>query len=171
MRSQLEFDAEMVASAIHCNQIYGDNLDYVFHLRQVVDVVRKFAGEEPLLLAAAWLHDSIEDQNLKYSFIKEYLNEEVAKIVFAVTNEGGTNRRERHEKTYPKIRENIDARIIKLADRIANISHSIATKNISKYNMYKKEMGIFKYFLHDDLVLSNIEVEMWRELDKLMTYL
>ena len=87
----------------------------------------------------SWLHDSIEDTYLTYQKLKQTFGQEIAEIVFAVTDELGRNRKERHEKTYPKIgAHGWKAVAIKLAYRIANVEHSM-TYSHDLVNMYGKE--------------------------------
>ena len=71
----------------------------------------------------------------------------VAEIVYAVTDELGRNRKERKEKTYPRIAANKDAIAVKLCDRIANVQESSKT-NHRLYKMYQKEQADFKAALN-----------------------
>lgn len=135
--------AHLVATAIHCNQKYGDK-DYSEHLKSVVHTLQNvFLCNDPFILAAAWLHDSIEDQNLKLSYIKKYFGDDIADIVYRVTDERGRNRSERHKKTYLKIAGHFQATMVKLADRYANVLNSIETENTEIYSMYSKEQDEF----------------------------
>tara|TARA_R110000868_G_scaffold401649_2_gene677271 strand:- start:7479 stop:7910 length:432 start_codon:yes stop_codon:yes gene_type:complete len=107
------------------------------------------------------LHDTIEDCNISYNDIKDYFGEDVAEIVYCVTDELGRNRTERKAKTLPKIASNSDAVIVKLADRIANIKHG------GKVDMYVKEYSQFR----DALKQPDKMVEpLWDELDSIMGY-
>jgi hypothetical protein len=84
----------------------------------------------------------------------------VARLVHAVTNEPGQNRRARHAATYPKIREAGDNAItLKLADRIANVE---AGGNL--VGMYKKEHEDFKRALYT----PGQAEEMWAHLNQLL---
>ena len=92
--------------------------------------------------------------------IKDYFGEDVAEMVFAVTDELGRNRKERKVKTYPKIAANPEAIILKLADRIANIEHG------GKIDMYKKEHGNFVGWLGG---ASQKDTQaMWEHLERLL---
>jgi (p)ppGpp synthase/HD superfamily hydrolase len=84
------------------------------------------------------LHDILEDTPLSYNDVKKEFGEKVADIVYDVTDELGKNRKERKERTYPKIRANHDAILVKICDRIANANNS---KKLNKrmFEMYKKE--------------------------------
>ena len=155
-------EAAYFAISKHGNQTY-DGYPYYYHLEQVVDVLKEFGYTEDLYLISGYLHDVIEDGDASYNDIKKLFGEDVAEIVYAVTDELGRNRKERKEKTLPKIFSNQDAIIIKLADRIANMRNSKKMKkDLNK--MYQKEYETFKFFLH---VEGHCD-EMWDELDNIM---
>jgi len=160
-------NAKMIAEILHCNQKY-DNEDYIFHLKNVYMVLIEFGFENEDLLCAAWLHDSVEDTQMKLSLIEKYFGHEVSSLVYAVTNEVGKNRKERNLKTYQKIQNNFRATSLKLADRIANVRQCITKNNTNLYEMYKKEYDIFRYTLKLDIGTTNDS--LWKELDKLMEY-
>lgn len=158
--------AEMLAECFHCDKTYDDS-DYVKHLQDVVDNLIKFGfGDDLNLLAAGWLHDTVEDTQLKLKLVEKYFNKEVADIVHCVTNELGRNRKERNEKTYPKLRNNQRAVTVKLADRISNLEQSIRKQNLSYYDMYRKEYPSFRYALYE----PNHNEQLWLHLDELMKY-
>lgn len=132
----------------HGDQKYGE-YPYEIHLGHVVNVLLRFGvmpdTESQLnLMAAAWLHDVLEDTPVTYKEIEDAFNPEVARIVFAVTDEPGATRRERKEKTYVKLAQNPDGVIVKLADRIANVEFSLIHGNIDLLYMYHKEQPGFE---------------------------
>lgn len=114
--------ALMVAEKAHSNQTY-DIYPYIYHIRQVVKIAEQLGYDESIVIAAA-LHDTLEDTPLSYNDIKKAFGKEVAEIVYCVTDELGRNRNERKEKTYPKIQSNWKATVVKICDRIANVSQS-----------------------------------------------
>lgn len=136
--------ALMVAEKAHSNQSY-DIYPYMYHIRQVVKIAEELGYDESIIIASV-LHDTLEDTSLSYNDIKKAFGEEVAEIVYCVTDEFGRNRDERKEKTYPKIQANWKATVVKICDRIANVSQS---KEYSEtlYKMYKKEHEMFCYKL------------------------
>jgi len=144
----------------HSNQTYDDQ-PYVVHLENVVTVIKRYTNDENLIVAA-YLHDILEDTATSYSDIKKQFGYVVAEIVFAVTDELGRNRKDRHEKTYPKIKGSVGAMAVKLADRIANVQYGIKTKSLMVL-MYEKEHQDFYYNLHQNYY--NFIDQMWNELD------
>lgn len=153
-------DAFQYGAVKHQSQMYGENLPYEHHLIDVYAVLSRFNVIDEDLLVAAFLHDTVEDTDTTIEDIKDMFGDNVADIVGRVTNEPGKNRKERHEKTYPKIQASTDATTLKLADRIANVEFSIA--NTSKQiGMYKKEHKNFRSLLYK----PGVHDAMWRHLD------
>ncbi len=138
--------AKEFAIAKHANQKYGDR-PYSYHLAQVSQVLIEFGYAcDEAIMAAAWLHDTLEDTEVQYEDLVSDFGREAADIVFAVTNEPGGNRVERFRKTALKIQLNKKALAVKLADRIANTEASLQS-NPKLYKMYLKEFPLFKELL------------------------
>jgi (p)ppGpp synthase/HD superfamily hydrolase len=98
-------------------------------------------------LISLYAHDVLEDCRISYSDLKNQLGEEVADIVYAVTNDKGKNRKERAgDKYYEGIRNTPGAVFVKLCDRIANVQYGKMTKS-RMYEMYKKENENFERML------------------------
>ena len=117
------------------------------------------------ILIAGWLHDVLEDTATSKNEIVKDFGEEVADIVYRVTDEPGADRTERKRKTYHKIRGHIRATTVKLCDRIANAEASIDVSE--KLKMYQNEHREFKdavCFQDHDFLLGDI----WRHLDQLL---
>lgn len=161
--------AQDFASIVHFGQNYG-TYQYTHHLILVDHALGSFGfalDAEPHLFVAAWLHDVIEDTSISYEQIVHGFGQKIGDIVYAVTNEAGKNRRERHEKTYPKIRANRDALVIKLADRIANVEFSRDTDS-GLLGMYRKEWPGFYEALFDPTETDQRVIRMWRHLGELL---
>jgi (p)ppGpp synthase/HD superfamily hydrolase len=126
------------------NHFYDTYLPYEFHLNMVAQVARDFAylvssdARESIELAA-YGHDLIEDTRVSFNDVVKVLGIDIAKIIYAVSNEKGQTRKERaNEKYYAGIRATPFATYIKLCDRIANVQYSKMTKS-KMFEMYKKE--------------------------------
>jgi (p)ppGpp synthase/HD superfamily hydrolase len=132
--------ALMVAEKAHSNQTY-DIYPYMYHIRQVVKIAEELGYDESIIIACT-LHDTLEDTPLSFNDIKKAFGKEVAEIVYCVTDELGRDRKEKKEKTYPKIQANWKATVVKICDRIANLSHS-KEYNKRLYEMYKEEHELF----------------------------
>jgi (p)ppGpp synthase/HD superfamily hydrolase len=162
--------ARFYATVKHAGQLYGGDLPYTHHLAAVTQVMVRFmddlkngdpqlCGWEDDLLVACWLHDIVEDTGTKVKEVREMFGERVARLVEAVTDEPGENRKIRKALTYPKTRNEKYAVLVKLADRIANIE-----AGGSLGNMYKKEYEDFRRALYT----KGTGDCMWAHLDKLM---
>ncbi len=144
------------------NQTYDKVLPYGYHLDMVVEAVHKYghqvcANESDILplFFGAYYHDSIEDARLTYNDVmriaSNFMGDKqafmAAEIVFALTNDKGRTRAERAgEKYYQGIRETPYASFVKLADRLANITHSFTHTNENNAQMktiYSKELPHF----------------------------
>lgn len=159
--------ARMFATIAHGSQTYNDEVPYVFHLESVVKVLGRFGFDDSTLVCAAWLHDSIEDTRTSFNDISKRFGADVAELVYCVTSELGRNRDERNKKTYPKIRGNVMATSLKLADRIANVEYGYSTGSAMRVK-YAKEFpgfneGIRVYDNEDPRVTL-----MWDYLSKLL---
>lgn len=176
----LRHAAKLVAKLAHKGQVYGE-LPYTFHLGETVSVLYRYtelAAEYSLLESACWLHDSVEDTDVTIQDLRS-LNEDLAYVVYLVTDPIAKNRRERKRLMYENIRStamsptakysdlaNI-AIEVKLCDRIANVEHCIRTNNVELLKMYKKEQPEFEANLK--LVSRRLD-RYWSRLENLFNY-
>lgn len=146
------------------NHLY-DGQPYYVHLNMVVFFAQKYIhlvsqDNQDIVLAACWLHDTIEDCRVTYNDISSEFGEEVAEIVYALTNEKGKTRKERaNEKYYQGIRDNGLAVFVKICDRMANVQYSKKNKS-NMFFVYKKENLAFKQEMHHPIysrMLSNLD--------------
>jgi GTP pyrophosphokinase len=88
-----------LAVKYHAGQKYGQ-FDYTTHLKNVQNVLIRFGfNSDYKLLISAWLHDIIEDTSFTLEEVKEIFGEDIANIVWSVTNEASINREEKLRKT------------------------------------------------------------------------
>lgn len=165
---QLLEKAMAFAQEAHKGQMYGKekNVPYTAHTAMVERVLRRFGFTDEALLAAAWLHDTVEDTATTLDQIRAEFGDRVHDLVWAATNEPGRNRKERHALTYPKIVKVDGAVNLKLADRIANVEFSISEGDYgaSFMKMYKSEYEGFKAALQP----AGGHPDMWKRLDELL---
>lgn len=162
--------AQTYAVARHaaCNHLYDDK-PYAFHLQMVAQTADIFTQSydpqtREIIIAAAWCHDVIEDARETYNDVKKSLGEEVAEIVYALTNDKGRTRAERAgEAYYSGIRQTPHATLVKLCDRIANVKHSLHTRG-RMLEIYKKEYPTFRSKLYVEGELEGV----WAELERLL---
>jgi len=163
MKKQLLRNAFLLATKKHQHQKYGDS-PYTVHLHDVENVLREFGHDDEKYLAAAWLHDVIEDTPTHYSEVEQATSKDVAEIVFALTDEIGRNRKERQKKTKPKVHACPDALVVKLADIISNYRDA-RRGNPGFIQMYKKGHPEFETEFRGEG--SPLE-PMWEEAHKLL---
>jgi len=148
---------------IRKGQLYGV-VPYTHHLDQADRVLLRFDEDRIVLRTAIWLHDVVEDTDVKLRDIEENFGEEVATLVGAVTSEEGPNRRTRNALTYPKIRTaGPDAVRLKLADRIANVENGGGS-----VSMYFREYPDFRHALFSPV--DSLNSSMWGHLDHLLQH-
>lgn len=158
--------ALLVAERAHSAQTY-DIFPYIYHVKMVAQIAEDLGYEETIVVAAV-LHDTLEDTALSYNDLLKAFGEEVAEIVYAVTDELGRNRLERKSKTYPKIRANWKAAAVKICDRIANIQHS-KEYTPKLLEMYKKEHQDFHTHIESPDHPFNELRKAWTTLDILIS--
>lgn len=105
------------------NTVSGDVRPHAEHLQEVADLVWASGGSE-IEIAAAWLHDSVEDTSTTLEDIEKHFGKEVVEIVHGLTDgkelEGLSNA-ERKPKQAERVKnENESVRRIKIADQISN---------------------------------------------------
>lgn len=157
--------ARAFAAEAHRDQQYGAQ-PYTVHLAAVEGVLRRFGATEEAdveLLVSAWLHDVIEDTGRTREELQVSFGERVAELVWAVTDEPGANREERHARTFPKTRSVPGAVRLKLADRIANLEAAREHRR-DLFQMYRREHADFE----SQLRRPGEHDEMWEHLASLL---
>lgn len=117
---------------------------YWHHLRNVAaDVATQTDDQE--IIAAAWLHDTIEDTPVGYNDLRAYFGNRVADLVLELTdvytpeNHPNLNRAARKEREAERLsRISDDARLIKLAD-IRDNTRDIEERDPEFAKVYLKE--------------------------------
>jgi guanosine-3',5'-bis(diphosphate) 3'-pyrophosphohydrolase len=96
---------------------------YVNHLAEVAHLLASTAGKpDPVLLAAAWLHDTVEDTETQREEIEALFGEDVASTVIEVTDDKTLPKARRKELQVEKTPHKSDrAKLIKLADKTSNL--------------------------------------------------
>ncbi len=155
------------------NHTYGEfGASYAMHLKLAHNVAKKHMNlltpeERMIAHSSIWGHDLIEDARVTYSDVAHQLGNEVADVIYAVTNEKGKTRKERaSDAYYAGIQEDACAVFVKLCDRIANIKYSKLMEN-PQFAMYRKENTNFEHQLGRFNKYSRFEA-MFAELDELL---
>jgi (p)ppGpp synthase/HD superfamily hydrolase len=118
---------------------------YIVHCAEVAGLVQHVAWEEvDDAVAAAWLHDTIEDRpdRANYALIGYLFNERVQELVWALTDREDGNRDTRKALQRARLSSAPDiAKTIKLADLISNTRSIVADDpNFAKTYMAEKRL-------------------------------
>ena len=125
MKGALVLKAAQFAAQKHEGQIRKgrDECPYIDHLKSVARVIAEVGGiEDPQIIAAAWLHDTLEDTETTPEELEATFGKRVCRLVEAVSDDKTlpkTERKQQQVKHAPKLSP--DAVLIKLGDKISNI--------------------------------------------------
>lgn len=139
--------ARLVALLAHREQTYGDK-PYIYHLDMVTHILGHF-GYKGEMIQAGFLHDVLEDTNIKAADLTSVFGSPVTKLVESVTGVG-ENRKARNADIYRKLQKAPFGKPLKIADRIANI-HCTLVDGFKRelFPMYQAEHDEFaKYVLY-----------------------
>ena len=99
------------------------NEPYINHLAEVARLLAQVTdGADAELVAAGWLHDTIEDTDTRREELAENFSDRVALLVVECTDDMSLPKAERRRRQVvdaPK--KSADAKLIKIADKISNI--------------------------------------------------
>ena len=138
--------------------------DYIHHPVAVAEIVRKHGGTDEMV-AAAMLHDTIEDTQVTFDHIFSLFGDRVAEMVDALSNKAKKedgNRETRFFINVKALRERLDmqSRVIKLADLIHN------TQSITRYDqkfaaqyLAEKAFMLRALFTDAEIGVSGEEIE------------
>lgn len=136
-----------LARQLHEGQYRKDGTPYISHPLKVCSTLISYGIEDDITLAAALLHDVLEDCGNKLSLcgkelVSEYgVRQEILDIIRLLTKESGLND---HELSvyFKRIEENPQAALIKLSDRLHN-SSTLYTFTFPKMRKYIRETSMF----------------------------
>ena len=108
--------ASSYAQSAHLTQLDDEGNPYIMHCAKVVELVSRVTTDKEII-AAAWLHDTLEDTDTTYDQLKEEFGERIANLVHEVTHDGSKE----NGYYFPRLKSK-DAILIKFADRLHNLS-------------------------------------------------
>ncbi|CCK30047.1 hypothetical protein BN159_5668 [Streptomyces davaonensis JCM 4913] len=139
-------EVEALARAAHEGQTDKAGRPYAGHLKAVADGVRARGGDDHQI-AAAWLHDAIEDEALTEGWLREAaLSDRTKAIVLALTKQPG----EPPEEYAGRILATPGARLVKEADlahnanpdRLSVLDEATRTRLTEKYARMRALLGL-----------------------------
>jgi (p)ppGpp synthase/HD superfamily hydrolase len=162
--SDLEGKARRFANVAHVTQIRKYTMEpYIYHPAEVADIVRTVPHDEEML-AAAWLHDVVEDCGVKGATIWNEFGSAVCFMVMQLTDvsrpsDGRREVRKRIDREH-SARSCPGAQTVKLADIISNSKNILANdENFSKIYLPEKRELL--------RVLTKGDQELWDQADKI----
>lgn len=118
-----------------------------------------------LLICCAIMHDTIEDTSATYEEVKENFGEKIADGVMALTKNSSLNKKEQMRDSLERIKKQPkEISLVKLADRLLNISERVPTWEIAKQEAYRVEAQI----ICDELgsVCEKVKNRLQEQIDK-----
>jgi len=119
------------------------------HVLPVYNIIKEVT-HDPDILAAAFLHDTIENCNVSYNDIASEFNVRIADLVLELTHEGP----EKGKKWFPNLHTR-DAILIKFADRLQNLSR-MGGWTPERQAAYLKKSKFWKSSKDDDWMLNMV---------------
>ena len=157
----LQTQAQIFATAAHAaigqkRKYSGD--DYIVHPARVASIVMRHGGTDEMV-AAAWLHDTVEDTDVTPILITKMFGVDVADIVEGLTDislpdDGNRAKRKSIDRMH-SANASTEAQFVKCADIVDN-SWDIAENDLSFAKVYKSEV-----FLLLNAMTKVKHTEMW----------
>ncbi len=191
-RSLTKEDKKLIRSAFdlavdaHKDQRRKSGEAYIFHPIAVAKIVASEIGLDATSIAAALLHDVVEDTNITIVDIEQMFGEAVARIVDGLTKISNLSsdkdislQAENFRKMLLTLNEDVRVIIIKIADRLHNMqtmdsmpAHKqvkIASETLFIYAPLAHRIGMYNIKTElEDLGLKYTEPEVYRDiLDKI----
>lgn len=131
-----------------------NHLPYIIHPQNVAHLVKKYKGDSThidSLVAAAYLHDTLEDTDTTYYELVKNFGTEVASLVNEVTtNKDFKNELGKSKYLAMKMNEMTNwALVIKLCDRLDNISDLSTVDKDFRLKYFNETLYIIKYILNN----------------------
>ncbi len=184
-KDDIEFirKAYKFAEEKHKGQFRKSGQPYVIHVIEVGYLIAKLKGG-PTTIAAAFLHDTIEDCGVTEDDLRKEFSDDVAEIVFSLTKIKALSHQRRHDvdfvaeghrKIFLGMAKDIRVILIKLCDRLHNMRTldfqtpekkiSISQETLEVYTPIADRLGLneIKGELQD-LCLKYLEPEAYKEI-------
>lgn len=179
--------AYKLAEKVHINQKRKSGEPYIHHLLEVAYILANLQVG-PSTLAAAFLHDSVEDTELTIEEIKAEFNNEVAKIVESLTKIQRLKLSHRtdvdfeaedHRKIFLGMAKDVRVILIKLADRLHNMRTLDSLTPERQIALSKETLEVFAPIAHrlgintikselEDLSLKYLKPEAYSQIATLL---
>jgi len=171
-----------VAVDAHKNQRRKSGEAYIFHPIAVAKIVASEIGLGPTSIAAALMHDVVEDTDITVEDIEKMFNPKIAKIVEGLTKISKLEpdpevsmQAENYRKMLLTLNDDVRVILIKIADRLHNMQTmesmaaykqaKIASETLYIYAPLAHRLGLFNIKTQlEDLGLKYTEPEVYNEI-------
>lgn len=138
--------AELFAKKRHLGQLRKDGTTTVYvHLKSVVNRLKNIEMIDGDVLAAAWLHDIIENTDTTFDEIDQLFGKKVALLVLSLTKDNNVSKIVQEQQYVKQLRRSsFEAKMIKLCDIASNLKQ-IHFSSMSKTKRIKTIMKILHY--------------------------
>lgn len=119
-----------------------DGAPYSAHLNAVVAILKRHGVTEPVVLAAAYLHDTVEKTDTSVREIIDLFGTDVARLVYWLTDDDCSDRNVRKLMSAWRLsRAPWEAKLIKLADLVENTRSIVEhdSEAAPRYMLEKKQ--------------------------------
>lgn len=172
-----------LAVVAHKDQRRKSGEPFIFHPLEVANIVANEIGLGATSIAAALMHDVVEDTNYTLEDINEIFGEKIARIIDGLTKISILNKQEvsiqseNYKKLLLTLSEDVRVILIKIADRLHNMRTldsmredkqiKIASETIFIYAPLAHRMGLYNIKSElDDLSLKYTKPEEYYEVEK-----
>lgn len=171
--------------AAHEGQFRYSNEEYYLHPLHVAEIVIGL-GMDTQSIAAALLHDTVEDTDITLEYIKKNFGDEIALLVDGVTKLGKISYTSKEQLQAENLRkmlmamaQDIRVIIIKLADRLHNMRTLDAMREDKRREKSLETLEIFAPIAHrlgiraikeelEDLAIRHLDPVAYSEIEKLL---
>ena len=143
-----------VAELAHRGQVRKTGVPYITHPLAVAKMLADY-GLDSATLAAAFLHDTVEDTDLTLEAIREEFGDEIASLIDGVTKLDRvryTNREQAQAATIRKMvvamAQDVRVLIIKLFDRLHNIRTVHALREEKQHRVAQETLDVYSPLAH-----------------------
>ncbi len=167
--SKLVKTAAQMAARAHATQLRKyDGSMYIIHPMRVAGRVLLLDGTTDEMVAAAWLHDVIEDTTLTADDILAACGLSVLRLVLELTNAKteGLNRAERKAVQHRKlVHVSLEAKIIKCCDRLDNLGD--IPDNDFRKQYVSESVDLFQAMIDPTLFNHPAAAALWKKIHEL----
>lgn len=146
--------AELFAKKKHSGQLRKDGVTTVYaHLKSVVNTLKNIEMIDEDVLAAAWLHDIIENTDTTFDEIDQLFGKKVALLVLSLTKDNKMSKKTQEQQYVKQLRRSsLEAKMIKLCDIASNLKQV----HISSMSNTKKIRTVMKILHYANAIKSDI---------------